>query len=168
MSDVFIKGGKELSIALKGLPLKIERNIMRSALVSGARIIADEAKANVPVKLGRLKKSVRVSSRSKRGMVEAKAKAGGKKAFYANFVEFGTAAHAITASAGKLLAFTSKSGKKIVIKSVYHTGAVSKPFMRPAFDAKSAAAINAVAKKVKSRLTEEGINTPDIEDLNAS
>jgi HK97 gp10 family phage protein len=157
MSDVVIKGGKELHDFLQQLPVKMEKNIMRSALRAGAKVIADEAKANVPVKDGDLRDSIRVSTRAKRGQVTASAKAGNKKAFYWHFVEFGTAAHTIKAKNGKSLFFNGSN-----VRSVRHPGARAKPFMRPALDSKSTEAIRAVGAQIGKRLNKLGLNAPDI------
>ncbi len=143
-----VTGGKQLAQFLQSLPLKIEKNIMRAALRAGARVIADEAKKNVPVQLGDLKRSIRTGSNAKKGRVEATAKAGNKKAYYYRFVEFGTAAHIIKAGKNKQkLVFTARDGKKVEIPQVNHPGAKAKPYMRPALDSKGNEAVVAVTKK---------------------
>jgi HK97 gp10 family phage protein len=164
MAETVLKGGKELQAFLNQLPAKIERNIMRSALRAGAKVIADEAKLNVPVKDGLLRDSIRVSTRARKGQVTASAKAGSRKAWYWRFVEFGTAAHTIKSSIGSALFFNGGA-----FKSVRHPGARAKPFMRPALDSKSNDAIRAVGRKIQERLTHHGINNApalelDIED----
>jgi HK97 gp10 family phage protein len=157
---VNITGGKQLAEFLQTLPLKLERNIMRAALRAGARVIANEAKLNVPVQDGDLKRSIRTGSNAKKGRVEAYAKAGDKKAWYYRFVEFGTAAHIIKGKNGNMLKFTSRDGKSIAVPQVSHTGAIAKPYMRPALDTKGDEAVVAVTNKIRERLTKEGINTP--------
>jgi HK97 gp10 family phage protein len=159
--NINITGGEALAKALKELPTKIERNIMRSAMRKGARVIANEAKANVPVDDGDLKRSIRVTTRSQKGEVTATAVAGNKRAFYANWVEFGTVGHMINAKPGKLLKFTARDGKVIETPRVLHPGARAKPFMRPALDNKADEAVKAVARQVRAKLNERGINTPD-------
>lgn len=161
--EINITGGKELAEFLQGLPLKIEKNIMRAALRAGARVIANEAKLNVPVQDGDLKRSIRTASNAKKGLVEAYARAGDKKAWYYRFVEYGTAPHIIKGRNGGMLTFTARDGKKITKQSVNHTGAVAKPYMRPALDTKGDEAVLAVTRKIRERLTKEGINTPAFE-----
>jgi HK97 gp10 family phage protein len=162
--NINITGGKELAEFLQSLPVKIEKNIMRVALRAGARVIANEAKNNVPVEDGELKRSIRTSTNAKKGRVEASAKAGNKKAWYYRFVEFGTAPHQIAGRNGNNLVFTARNGSKVSVKSVNHPGARAKPFMRPALDAKANEAILAVGNKIKERLTKEGINNaPNLE-----
>jgi HK97 gp10 family phage protein len=154
-----ITGGRELALALKELPSKIERSIMRKAMRAGARVIANEAKSNVPVQDGDLKRSIRVSTTSKRGQVEAKAVAGNKKAYYANWVEFGTIGHEIAARPGKVLRFKAADGKIVETQRVLHPGARAKPFMRPALDTKADVAVKAVADTVRRNLNERGLNS---------
>lgn len=160
--NVDILGGKALAKALSELPLKIERNIMRSALRAGASVIAAEARRNVPTDTQELKRSIRTSSNSKRGMVEANAVVGNrksKKGWYATFVEFGTAPHLIRAGKNKpVLSFRDRNGVWHRVLEVNHTGAQAKPFMRPAFDTKGEEAIKAVADRIRERLTDQNIN----------
>jgi HK97 gp10 family phage protein len=168
--DVNIVGGKELADFLKSLPLKLERNIMRAALRAGARVIANEAKKNITTEdTGALKRSVRTSSRSQRGTVFAYARAGGKRsgakkdqaAFYAAVIEFGSAAHAIVPKKKPFLVFRARDGRLVKTKFIpRHPGITARPFMRPAFDSKGEAAVAAVSKRIRERLTKEGINVP--------
>lgn len=149
-----IKGGKELYDALQQLPAKIERNVMRGAIRAGALVIQEEAKRLVPVKSGALRESIRVSVRAIRGKVFATIRAGSNKgkdaAFYAHFVEFGTAAHEERPQGAKSLFFAG-----VFSEVVKHPGATPKPFMRPALDAKAQSAIDAVADYVRERLPKE-------------
>jgi HK97 gp10 family phage protein len=153
-----ITGGKELAQLLQQLPTKLEKNIMRGALRAGAQVIAKEAKLNVPVQDGDLKATVRVSTNAKRGRVEAKAKAGGKKAWYAAIVEFGATPHIINAKNGKMLKFKAKDGRNIKIAQVFHTGFIAKPYLRPALDSKAGESIVATGNYIRQRLNEQGIN----------
>ena len=153
--SVNLKGAKEVQQFLQQLPVKVERNILRSALRAGAKVMADEAKQNVPVDDGDLQRSIRVSTRARKGTVYAYAKAGGKNVYWHNWVEFGTAAHLIKGKNGKSLFFNGT-----FTKSVSHPGAKPKPFMRPALDAKASEAINAVGRQIKARLNKLGLNAP--------
>lgn len=170
MQYTSIGGLKELVETLNTLPLKIERNIMRAALRQGANVVAKEAKQNVPVRYGNLKRSIRTGTNRTPTGVEGYVRAGGRKgggkkdksAFYAKFIEFGAGAHDITAGKNKkLLAFVPKGmglvGKKVVTYSVHHPGTTAKPFLRPAMDARSSDAIAAVASKIRERLNDRDI-----------
>jgi HK97 gp10 family phage protein len=161
MSDeVKVKGLSELQALLNTLPAKLEANVMRSAMRAGAKVIAEEAKQQVSVKSGALRDSIKVSTSSRRGVVKASIKAGGKNkktggdAFYAHMVEFGTAPHFIL---GPL-----KLGKGMVA-GVKHPGSRAHPFMRPAFDKKAQQAVLEVGKKVRQRLSQKhGLDTSGI------
>lgn len=155
MSDEYIGGGRQLDDFLKTLSTKVEKNIMRSALRQGANAFKDAVKANIPVDSGALRRSVRVSTKAKGGRVTASLRVGNKRAWYGHMVEFGTRAHQILPKNAKALAVAG-----MPVKSVDHPGAAPRPFMRPAFDGRSAAAVQAVAAQIRARLTAEGINVP--------
>lgn len=164
MTNIKVKGLAELQTFLDQLPAKMEANVLRGALRAGAKPILEAAKSSAPVgepsetnriryKLyaGALRDSIRISGRidKRNGKVTASVKAGGKTksgadVFYANMVEFGTKPH--------------------VIGDGTHPGVQAKPFMRPALDAQSGAAIVAVGEYIKKRLaTKNGLDTADIE-----
>lgn len=169
-------GLDKLLAELQALPVKIERNIYRGALRSGAKVIADEAKHLVPVDDGELRSSIRVSVRVGRnnGKITANIKAGNKKAFYANFIEHGTVRHYIKASI-RPQRLTRRGLKTISIKTlnkiesrggiviggrfvgtqVIHPGSRKHPFMRPALDTKWRDAVTAFADYVRVRLPKE-------------
>ena len=161
MSDIRVKGFAELSKNLLSLAPKLEANVMRAALNAGAKIVRDAAKANVPVsppsrkgaKLyggyeGALRDSLRYGAKTnlRKGKVVAYVRAGGKArgkkadTFYAHWVEFGTAAHAIG--------------------NWQHPGATPRPYLRPALDAESRHALSVIGNFIKQRmLTKHGIDT---------
>ena len=176
MSETHIKGLADLQRALDSLPAKIEANIMRAAMRAGAKVIVDDAKRRVPVatpnaenqrlyggRTGLLRDSIRISSRVRRkaGKLEIRLIAGGKvkgggDAYYAHFVEFGTAAHVIAAPPGARL-----NVRGIFYKSVMHPGSKPRPFMRPALDQNATAAIEAAREYIRKRLaTKHGLNVP--------
>ncbi|MEO7494717.1 MAG: HK97-gp10 family putative phage morphogenesis protein [Massilia sp.] len=155
MADETISGGRELAAFLSALPAKIERNILRSALRAGGNEFKKEVQSKVPVVSGALRRSVRVSTKSKGGTVSATMKIGGKQAPHAHLVEFGTKPHKIAPKgAGGLLIGGN------VVGAVNHPGARPHPVVRPAFDGKAADSIAAVASQIRKRLTAEGINVP--------
>lgn len=159
MTETHVKGLAELQKFLDQLPAKLEANVMRSALRAGANIVKAQARQNVPVKTGKLRDGLKVSTSSRRGVVTAKVKATGKHAYVANWIEYGTAAHAITAKKGGFLSFGG-----IFAKSVQHPGAAPKPFMRPALDSKAQEATIAVGEAIKKRLaSKHGLDTSDVE-----
>ena len=158
MSNVHIKGGAELNKFLQQLPAKIEQSVLRGALRAGANVVMAEAKANVPVESGQLRDGLKVSTSSRRGRVTAKVKATGKHAHIAPWLEYGTAAHKITAK-GKGMFFGG-----LFVKGVQHPGSRPKPFMRPALDGRAQDAVSAAARYMKQRLaTKHGLDTAGIE-----
>lgn len=151
-----VKGLSELGKALASLPLKIERNILRGALRAGMSPIRADAKHNAAKVTGALASGLKVSTSAKRGMVYAKLRTTGKHDYIARFVEFGTARHVISGRNGGMLRIAGGA----IVRSVV-VSARPQPFMRPAIDTQTDAAILAVAKYIRNRLTAEGINIPD-------
>jgi HK97 gp10 family phage protein len=161
MSETTVKGLAELQKALDQLPAKIEANIMRAALRAGAKLVLADAKhsASFADRTGALRDSLRITTSLRRGTVTASVKAGAtkkdKRPFYAQMVEFGTAPHLITAGPGKLLPVYGG------VKSAHHPGARKHPYLRPALDTQSGAAVSAAAEYIRKRLsTKYGIDVP--------
>lgn len=164
MIESEVKGLSELNKFLQQLPVKMERSILRGALRAGAKVIATQAKANVPVSSGALKNSIRVTGRAKGGKVSASVKAGGKikktgqDAWYAHIVEFtGAVPHQIVSKLGGSLFIGG-----LFSKSVDHPGMKARPFLRPALDSQATNAVVAVGKYIRSRLTKQGLNASSI------
>jgi HK97 gp10 family phage protein len=181
--DEVVSGGRELDDLLQTLPVKMEKNINRSGLQAGAKVFLDAVKQRIPVDKGDLRKTARISSRAKGGQVSASVKVGGKykgvDAYYAKFVEFGTRPHLVKVDprdrgtnrrTGRDISLTTINrqqrvlgslniGGSFVGPSVMHSGARPKPFMRPAVDAAFPEAIQAVTKKIRERLSKQGLNT---------
>lgn len=155
MSNFNIKGGKELTAFLSSVPAKVERNIMRSAMNQGAKVIQKDIEANAPVDEGDLRNSFKRNTRAKDGQVIAKVTT---KSPVARWVEFGTAAHHIQAKDGGYLFFKDR-----FVKGVNHPGARAKPFIRPALDNSAKDAVLAVGNQIRRRLTKEGIDAAPLE-----
>jgi HK97 gp10 family phage protein len=159
MADVKVKGLADLNKFLQQLPAKVEQSVLRGALRAGANVVMAEAKANVPVASGQLRDGLKISTSSRRGRVTAKVKATGKHAHIAPWLEYGTAAHKITAKKGKGLFFGG-----LFVKGVQHPGSRPKPFMRPALDGRAQDAVVAAAQYMKRRLaTKNGLDTSSVE-----
>lgn len=150
-------GTQQLDDLLSTFAPKIKKNILRSALTAGAQVFKKEVLVRVPRKSGDLAKTTRVSSRidSKRNRVTASVKVGNKKAPYALSVEFGTRAHLIEAPQGQSL---SVAGRQY--RAVNHPGATQHPFMRPAAKKMLPQAVDAVRKKIRERMSANGLNVP--------
>ena len=155
---------------LDQLPAKLEANIMRGGLRAASNIYSDSARNNVPIKSGALRKSIKVSTSNKKGALSAKISAGGKGAFYAHMVEFGTASfYAGTGNSvggpykipGKTKAGKSKRTKKavafgeMVYNNVTHPGIKPTPFMRNAFDQGTNEVIEALRLYIGGRIGKE-------------
>ena len=187
---VHVKGLSELNAFLQQLPAKIEQNILSGALRAAAKVIAEEAKAqlasNGSVHSGFLSSTIRVSVKRRNGRVRARVIAHGDgDKNEPIWVEYGTAAHWITVSkedrpgrmtrrghrtfsirtVNKMVARGSLViGGKFVGPSVHHPGAKKKPFMRPALDGKAQQAVLAAAEYIKKRLAKKhGLDPADVE-----
>jgi HK97 gp10 family phage protein len=159
-NDQTILGGRALDEALRTLSPKIEKNIMRSALRAGVNVIKNEAKHEVPVKSGALRKSLKVTTKSKNGTVTAVLKADSRIAPHAMLIEFGTRPHKIKPRNGGALVINGH-----VVADVEHPGSRPRPFLRPSYDSKAPQAIAAVAEQIRKRLTVQGINVPAPESV---
>lgn len=160
MAEETITGGRELDAFLQQLPIKAEKNILRAALRAGINEFKKDAQQKVPVDEGDLRRSIRVTTRTKKGTVYASLKAGGRKAPHAHLVEFGTTAHKIMAKKKSALVVNGR-----LVREVDHPGAKAQPFMRPSFDTGASPALAAVGSKIRERLTKENINVPAPEGL---
>lgn len=164
-----VQGLKELHAMLQELPVRIERNIMRGAIRAGANVFRDAARQAAPVDDGDLKRSIKTSSPNvKKGNVVVNV---GTDVFYARMVEFGTATYYTgngktvggpykipkRLKSGNIGKRTKKALKfgNVIVNSVTHPGIKPKPFMRPAFDNSSSAAVAKFAEYVAARLDKE-------------
>jgi HK97 gp10 family phage protein len=148
-----IEGLSELNDFMQQLPALVERKLLRGALRAGQKVTLDLAKAGVHNISGDLAASLRVSTSARGGTVHAKLKAGNKKAFYARWVEFGTAAHYIKPKNGKSVVFAG-----IFREGVQHPGSKKNPFMRPALDQsaqENSASFQAIVGYIQSKLAGE-------------
>lgn len=163
-----VDGLAELDKILKSLPVKVEVKILRGAMRAGVSVIGKRAKELCPVAKpntenrtkyqlyeGALRDSIKIRTKSKRGVVTATLVAGGTvktKAivYYVHMVEGGTKPHIINPKAKKALFFTGISRALVM-----HPGAKAKPFMRPALDQTAEKAIVAAADYVRMRLDKE-------------
>lgn len=182
---VNVKGLSELQKFLDELPVKMERTIMRSALREGAKVILEEAKSNVAVKNGYLRDSLRVRTRSKRGVVTASITSEGvEPRNIPIWIEYGTNAHLIKVQEDeKPTRMTRHGPRKLSMKTlnkminrnslviggrfigpvVSHPGAKPMPFMRPALDSKAQEALKAVGDAIKNRLTKQGLDVSGVD-----
>jgi HK97 gp10 family phage protein len=161
--SVEVTGLKQMSERLRKLPLEIQKDGMKTALRAGADVIADEARRLVPIKRGKLYRSIRESVKTDVDVSESEATIGaGKGAAHAHLVEFGTQPHTITTKAKRILAalapgaLTAKAFQVFGVK-VQHPGARRRPFMRPAYDTKKEEALKTIAKELGAFLDKSGV-----------
>lgn len=138
-SQVRIEGLAELERALKALPVELAKKTLTGALLSGAKIVVDDAKARVPVLTGEVGRNIRavptrktnyaatvqIGVRKLKKKVLARLRRRNPNAsdpFYWRFLEFGTS---------KMRA---------------------RPFLRPAFEARKVAAAQRVSDAIRERL----------------
>lgn len=153
-SKIEVTGLSELNRALNELEDKLQGQLLRRAIHKGATIFRRAMRATVARSAGQAKHASSGSNRphvaddirikakrnSATGAVTATVGPSSKTAYIANFLEFGTSPHTIRAKGDKAL-YVPGIG---FTKQVHHPGAPAKPFMRPAFDTKVQAAIDAI------------------------
>ena len=93
-----LKGGPELLRLLDELPKNLERNVIRGGLRAGAKVIQQQAKANVPVKTGQLKRAIGIGTRTEGAKLSSYVKLRGKGSYLGLFIEYGVAPHLISVS----------------------------------------------------------------------
>ncbi len=149
MANVQMSGMAELAESLKQFPVKLEVQVMASALRGGAKVVQQQAVANAPVDSGDLRDSIKIKRRTNKrtGYLNLQVVAGNKKAWYAHIVEFGAKAHVIRASKKKSMLIST-----ILREIVHHPGVRPSGFMRRAFDQTATSAVEEVA-----RLTRKGV-----------
>lgn len=148
-----IDGLSELQAYLDQLPALVEKKLLRGALRAGQMVVLNQARGSVHSISGDLAASMRVTTSARNGVVKATVKAGNKKAFYARWVEFGTAAHYIKPKNAKSLFFAG-----LLREGVQHPGSKKKPFMRPALDMAAqdnSPAFQAVADYIRAKVPGE-------------
>ncbi|MBK7082354.1 MAG: HK97 gp10 family phage protein [Betaproteobacteria bacterium] len=168
-----LQGFAELAAALKTLPDNIARNALRSAVAAGAAEVRVAAKANALAMrdTGTLARSIyqkqirELSSLQRQtfyvgarkgknlqagrtfGKQGSKTRTASMDAYYARWVEFG---HFSRPSGGGRI--PRGAGRAAVTSSSAVHWIPPHPFLRPAFDSRKGAAIEAMARKLRDRL----------------
>lgn len=146
---------------LKELVRAARKEVIEQALLAGGQIIYEDASAKAP---GPFVVMRLVGGRSLRKRVDPKfanvVKSNGKfvaigpdaKHWYYRFSEFGAKAHDIFAGKSKTLYFVGRDGA-VFVKSARQTGGVRKrPFLRPAVDNNSDAAVKTMGVVLKREI----------------
>lgn len=151
--SIHIKNMDALTRALMQFPLRVQQNAAKRAMRQGANVIRDEARLKAPKKSGKLAASIKTSVNTSGNLTVAKVRLRGDHAYLGRFIEYGVAAHFISAGAKKGDTISTRGGKgrktmKIggdyVTGTILHPGFSPRPFMRPALDAKRSDATDAV------------------------
>lgn len=140
---------KAVQDALKKLPATLQQKVVTGATRAAASVIAKEAKKNVPVRTGLLKKSIAVRMVPKR-----KTEAGHVK-FYA-----------LTLSKLKFSAKATVDGKKAKLKATRYafyghmvefgtSKMAAHPFMRPAYESSAETSVKAFQEYALKRTEKE-------------
>ncbi len=155
MAEYVISGLREVSLALDGLPEKLQRKALANALRAGGRVVRDAARARVPVKSGALKRSIRVTLVRRGPALIARVVAGRTKKkgdpFYAWMVEGGTRPHDIRPKGKKSLFLAG-----LFKEEVRHPGSKPKPYLGPALEAGAQAALDAVRDTLAAEIEKLG------------
>lgn len=155
MSDIVVQGLRELDLALSGFPIKLQRKALTAALRAGGRLVRDVARGKVPVKSGKLRRSLRVTIVRKQGKYIARVVAGRRvkkdDPYYAWFVEGGTKRHEIRPKGRKSLFLAG-----VFAEQINHPGAQAKPFLGPALDEAAQAAVEAMGAVLSAEIEQLG------------
>ena len=117
--DFKITGGRELDKALKLLGQRTEKKLIGRAVRAGGKVIVKEARRRVPVRSGRLKKSLGVKVIRLRGRQTAQVGPRREGKFgvrYGHLVEFGVPARGIPAKS--FLRASADESKEAVVAAV--------------------------------------------------
>jgi HK97 gp10 family phage protein len=151
---VTIDGLKELNAKLKSLATKEANRITRRGITRMATVIRKEMRARAPKKTGFLRKNLayKITKDNRGGFIGT---VGPKdKAYYARFLEFGSAAHLIPGATKRRLKALQIKGQ--IFTQVQHPGTRPKPFLRPAYEATKMRAVEE-AGQVMWKLIEEAL-----------
>lgn len=138
-----VEGGTELLQKMHRMGLDVGA-ILEQAAMAGAELIANAANQIAPeAKIGT------EVAWNERGQAAVNIGPPAEK-WYWRFLEFGATAHEIT---GNPLIFQGDSGL-VIIGRVEHTGIAATPFLRPAFDDRKDAAVDATGGEIRKAIEE--------------
>lgn len=154
---VSISGLKELQAALKELPDRIAKNVLRGSVAAGAAVIRKEAQSRAPVYTGEVAAGHPPPGTLKRSIVQKQIKelsSADKQTFF------------VTVRKGKQYRGQGKKGN--LSQDAYYGSWVefgtskmaAKPYMRPAFEAKKNEAVEAIRAYLAKRIPEEAAKLP--------
>lgn len=162
--EVKVSGLSELEDRLERAPLRVAKNIMRSALKSAAEIWATSMAARVirgphqeahgATEFGAIAKDIHIRVSVKSDLEGTAAVGPGPNSYWARFVEFGTRLR----HRGKITGYARSQGKRLKNRGGGSTGTMPPfPFMRPAFEEEKGAVLEKFSDGVRQALDEEGL-----------
>ena len=131
ISNFSIAGASELEKVLTELPKNIAANAVFTALTSGAKIIAEEAKSRVPIRSGALRDSITVKRANSRERARG--------------------------NADVVIGFKSPASRRAHLVEYGTRKMAAHPFMRPAIDAKAAESIDKIGKTLGEQIEKRAI-----------
>lgn len=148
MTYQHIQGAEDLQRRLRELAPKLERNILRGGLRAGAKVFVQIAQQEVPKRTGKLAKTIRDKTKTRRGLVMAQAVAGDADAWYAHIVRKGAKPHVIRPRRNQRGLFFNG----IWVRRIHHPGTKPNPFMERTLERGAPRALAAVADYIRKRL----------------
>tara|TARA_Y100001963_G_scaffold63430_1_gene88368 strand:+ start:5405 stop:5884 length:480 start_codon:yes stop_codon:yes gene_type:complete len=146
-----LNGTKELEALLSKLPDKMGAKVLKKSMREATKPMVKAAKALVPVKTGKLKKSIKVKDSRKKVKGNHAVLFGTLKSTpYAHLVELGTQRHVITPESSRFLKIFGTYTKEVV-----HPGTRPRPFLRPAFDREKGNWFKLLGKSVYKNIDKE-------------
>ena len=177
MIDIEVHGMDEILKKFNKLPEKLQDGIIQSGVRAGAKMLAEEAKKNIPVKYGALRDSIGVKKASRpkinkktlliykvspmrKAITRKFTTASGQKwsikgevdGWYGHFIEFGTYAKLDHPLKNKIYGKRKKRRNKMVAAGV---GIRPVAFLRKAFHAKGKETIRVTRKYIENRIDKE-------------
>jgi HK97 gp10 family phage protein len=154
---VNVEGLAELRAALRELPQRIARNVLRGAVSAGAAVIRKEAKARAPLYTGKVAEGHPPAGTLKRAIYQKQIN---ELSSLTNQVFFVGVRH------GKKYQKQGKKGDKS--QDAYYwrwvefgtSKMAARPFMRPAFEAKKNEAVAAIKTYLTDRIAKEVAELP--------
>jgi len=158
-----VVGWEDVVKRLKALPERLRKKALKRAMSAGARVVRDQARANVPVRTGSLKrKIVVISKRGEAGTVRA-AVGIAKGKFYVR--DTGQLDKKVRAGRTYRVKIKGQAARLVKVHPrryahLVEFGSKNNPpaaFMRNAARAKAPAVFAAVEKSVRASLEKEGV-----------
>jgi HK97 gp10 family phage protein len=162
-----VKNADAIAKALAQFPLRVQQNAAKRAVRQGVNLLRDEARQSVRKHTGKLAASIKTTVNTQGNLTVGKVRLRGDHAYLGRFIEYGVAAHFISAGAkpdGEGDREAMKIGGKFVTGQILHPGFSPRPFMRPTLASKGSEAADAVRASIASWLAQGMPKTQDTAD----